>query len=70
MAVAARSAAGAASMREPRRSSRTGKLICGCGQGYMSARDSKCGHCRTKRERREFEAGLRRADRLASLFPD
>ena len=24
--------------------------VCKCGQGYVSARDGKCGHCRTRKE--------------------
>lgn len=26
--------------------------VCGCGKGYRSAYDGKCGHCRTPREQR------------------
>lgn len=29
--------------------------VCGCGKGYMSLEDQKCGHCRTKRETKARE---------------
>lgn len=40
-------------MKLQRISQSTGKPICGCGQGYQSAYDGKCGQpgCRNKRER-------------------
>lgn len=30
----------------------TNKSICKCGRGYKSKYDGKCGHCRTKREKK------------------
>lgn len=26
--------------------------VCDCGKGYRSAHDLKCGHCRSKQEKR------------------
>lgn len=34
--------------------------VCRCGKGYMSHYDHKCGHCRSKSERRNHETLLRR----------
>ena len=37
----------------------TGK-VCKCGQGYVSAYDGKCGHCRTRKEQKAMEFQRRR----------
>lgn len=34
--------------------------VCGCGRGYVSLWDGKCGNCRTKKEIKALE-GLQRA---------
>lgn len=33
--------------------------VCACGQGYASAYDGKCGHCRTRREQKTHWHKLR-----------
>lgn len=38
------------------------KLICGCGAGYVSNYDGKCGHCRTRKEKREYERLVRQKE--------
>lgn len=35
-------------------------LICGCGGGYVSKHDGKCGHCRTRKEQRALEERLKK----------
>lgn len=32
---------------------------CGCGKGYKSLWDGKCGNCRTKKEQRDHQVALR-----------
>lgn len=41
--------------------------VCGCGKGYVSAHDGKCGHCRTKREKAALEAFWRAQDKLEKV---
>lgn len=36
----------------PRYSSKTGKRICTCKMGIVSAYDGKCGHCRSTKEQK------------------
>lgn len=42
---------------------------CKCGRGHKSAYDNKCGHCRTKRERKEMD-DLHRKNNLCSATPE
>lgn len=44
--------------------------VCGCGRGYVSARDGKCGHCRTKKEIKAYEdEQYRIRKRIAKVQP-
>lgn len=36
------------------------QAVCGCGKGYVSLWDNKCGHCRTKKETNALQS-LQRA---------
>lgn len=36
------------------------RLLCACGNGFMSRVDKKCGHCRTAREKKEREEYFRK----------
>lgn len=41
--------------------------VCGCGKGYVSAHDGKCGHCRSKREKAALEASWKAQDKLEKV---
>lgn len=43
------------------------KEVCGCGRGYMSAHDGKCGNCRTKREKEALYAFWRAQEKLEKV---
>lgn len=53
-------------MARHRKGSTTGRQ-CKCRKGYASEYDGKCNNCRTKAERRDFDAYHRQTDKTATL---
>lgn len=45
----------------------TKQKVCKCGRGAVSAYDGKCGHCRTKKERKRHQHLLMKSHTYITL---
>lgn len=42
--------------------------VCKCGKGYVSKHDGKCGHCRTKKEKKALDDAFRKQQKALDYF--